>query len=246
MTKVGEGVRAEAAPREIELKLELDPRDLPALRRHPLLRGAFSAKTRTRDLLSTYYDTPDQHLRKAGLTLRLRRSDGTVIQTVKSAGASTGLFDRSEWEAEVAGDAPDFEAAANTPLTALLAEEGGREALGPVFTVGSKRSSAPVSGDGWDIEVTLDDGYVEAAGRKDAVCELELELRAGSSRDLFRLARELASEVPLRLGIRTKADRGYALLAGEGAQVVKSLDPGLDATMTAGAAFQAIARACLK
>ncbi|HSP24674.1 MAG TPA: CHAD domain-containing protein, partial [Saliniramus sp.] len=117
---------------------------------------------------------------------------------------------------------------------------------GPVFTVGSKRSSAPVSGDGWDIEVTLDDGYVEAAGRKDAVCELELELRAGTPRDLFRLARELASEVPLRLGIRTKADRGYALLAGEGAQVVKSLDPGLDATMTAGAAFQAIARACLK
>jgi inorganic triphosphatase YgiF len=247
MKKVGDGMRATETPREIELKLELDPRDLPALRRHPLLRPAFSAKSGTRDLLSTYFDTPDQRLRQTGLTLRLRRSDGKLRQTLKSVGASNaGLFDRSEWETDVAGDALDFEATASTPLTPLLAEKGVRKALAPVFTVASKRSTALVSGDGWGIEVTLDDGYVEAAGRKDAVCEVELELNAGSPGDLFRLARELASEVPLRLGIRTKADRGYALLAGEGAQVVKSIDPALSPTMTAGEAFQAIARSCLE
>jgi len=247
MKKVGDGMRATETPREIELKLELDPRDLPALRRHPLLRPAFSAKSGTRDLLSTYFDTPDQRLRQTGLTLRLRRSDGKLRQTLKSVGASNaGLFDRSEWETDVAGDALDFKATANTPLTPLLAEKGVRKALAPVFTVASKRSTALVSGDGWGIEVTLDDGYVEAAGRKDAVCEVELELNAGSPGDLFRLARELASEVPLRLGIRTKADRGYALLAGEGAQVVKSIDPALSPTMTAGEAFQAIARSCLE
>jgi triphosphatase len=236
-----------AAPREIELKLEVDPRDLPALRRHPLLRKAFSAPAGPRELLSTYFDTSDQRLRKAGLTLRLRQADGTTIQTVKRANrADAGLFDRSEWEGTVAGDAPDLAAAAETALAPLLAEEGVREGLAPMFAVSSKRSSASLSGDGWSVEMTLDDGAVEGAGRREIICEVELELQTGSPRDLFRLARELAEQVPLRLGIRTKADRGYALIGGEGAQVVKSIEPGVGPQMTAAATFQAIARACLK
>jgi triphosphatase len=235
------------APREIELKLELDPRDLPALRRHPLLRQGFSSKSKPRELLSTYFDTSDQRLREAGLTLRLRQADGKTLQTIKRANRTdAGLFDRSEWEGPISGDAPDFKAAAETALAPLLAEEGVREGLEPIFAVTSKRSSATLSGDGWSAEMTLDDGAVEGASRKEIVCEVELELRTGSPKDLFRLARELAEQVPLRLGIRTKADRGYALIGGKGAQVVKSIDPCVDPQMNAAETFQAIARACLK
>lgn len=251
MGKGSEAAQMQAAPREIELKLELDPGDLPALRRHPLLREAFSGRSKPKDLLSTYFDTPDQHLRKAGLSLRLRRVDGGMLQTVKSANAAdSGLFDRSEWEAKIAGELPDLAAAEQSALAPLLAQEGVRENLGPIFVVASKRSALALSGDGWSAEMTLDDGFVEGGGRRDAVCEVELELREGTARHLFDLARELASETPLRLGIRTKADRGYALLAGEaqgeGARVVKSIDSGTGPGMSAGETFQAIARACLK
>jgi inorganic triphosphatase YgiF len=42
--------------------------------------------------------------------------------------------------------------------------------------------------------------------------ELELELKRGAPPDLFAFAKALAACLPLRLGIRTKAERGYALL----------------------------------
>ncbi len=239
--------RVEAAAREIELKLELDSKDLPALREHPLLRAVRSARRKPKELLSTYFDTPDQRLRKSGMTLRLRRAGTTTLQTVKSANATdAGLFSRAEWEGPVAGDAPDLAAAAQTALAPLLAEAGVRERLGPVFAVSSRRDTIPLAGEDWRAELTIDDGAVEGGGRREAICEVEIELREGRPRALFALARELAAHVPLRLGIRTKADRGYALLAGDGPKPVRSVDPGLSTAMSAGDAFQAIARACLR
>ena len=45
-----------------------------------------------------------------------------------------------------------------------------------------------------------------------AISELELELKRGKTKELFRLARVLGRTVPLRLEVKSKAERGYALL----------------------------------
>src|SRR5690349_14849349 len=104
------------APREIELKLEVDPDDLDRLRSHPLLEPEMR-RARTQILHSTYFDTPDHALQEAGVSLRLRSADGCRIQTVKADRAAAGLvLNRQEWEHEVAADMPDFTLAEGTAL----------------------------------------------------------------------------------------------------------------------------------
>jgi triphosphatase len=46
------------------------------------------------------------------------------------------------------------------------------------------------------------------------IAEIEIELKQGERGDIARLARKLAREVPVTLGVRAKADWGYALLEG--------------------------------
>src|SRR5262249_21839452 len=73
----------------------------------------------------------------------------------------------------------------------------------------------------------------------------ELELKRGESAELFKLARMLAKEVPVQLAVKSKAERGYALIAGEVPQAVKAAPVALTPDCSRQAAFQAIARACL-
>ena len=102
-------------PKEIELKLEIGPADLARLHAHPLLGDGTQ-----RTLRSTYYDTPDLVLRKAGVSLRVREADGRFMQTIKSPNGHAGLFNRSEWKQEVKGRDIDLIAARNTALEPLL------------------------------------------------------------------------------------------------------------------------------
>jgi inorganic triphosphatase YgiF len=67
------------------------------------------------------------------------------------------------------------------------------------------------------VEVSCDEGRIEtAAGTMLPVCEMALELKTGEPQALFELARALNEAAPLRIETRSKAARGYGLLAGEG------------------------------
>jgi inorganic triphosphatase YgiF len=163
---------------EVELKLAIEPDDAARLEAHPLLRGA--AKPRT--LVSTYFDTPDHRLRKAGLSLRIRSDGRRRLQTIKLAdGAAAGLFARSEWEGEVAGSRPNRHTIRDTPVADLLPDAAALEALQPLFTVRVARSLHLVEQDGAAIEVALDKGTIEAEGRTEPLVELELELKRGDA-----------------------------------------------------------------
>lgn len=237
----------EDLPREVELKLELDAVDIPRLRGHPLLKEAFAAAGKPKRLVSTYFDTPDLRLRAEGLSVRIRRDGRRRIQTVKSAaGQAAGLFDRGEWEVPVPGDGLDLSAAAGTALAPLLDHDGVRENLAPIFTVTAKRTTLELANGVWAAEMTIDDGTVQAGELADRLCEIEIELRRGTPADLFAIARSFGEAAPLRLGIRTKADRGYALVSGETLKAVKGSDAGVVPGMSVADAFQAIGRACLR
>ena len=99
---------------------------------------------------------------------------------------------------------------------------------------------------GSQIEVALDQGVIDTGQNSSPLCELELELKKGNPGGLFRLARELSGSVPLQLAVKSKPERGYALLDGSEHTSEKSIDLEIPQTAPVEQAFKVIARSCLR
>jgi inorganic triphosphatase YgiF len=234
---------SDTTPREIELKLEVEPDDLDRVRAHPMLQQGGDA-TATQVLHSTYFDTPDRVLRKAGLSLRIRRVDGRRIQTVKAARDATGLaLDRDEWEHEVEGDTPDLSLAQGAPLDAV---RNCPAAIQPLFSLTVERTSLTLDRHGSQVEVALDRGRIDGRDGGCPFAEVEIELKSGDPNGLFDLALALSEAAPLRLSFKAKSDRGFEILDGEEPTRVKAEPIVLARRMTCSEAFQIIARSCLR
>lgn len=223
---------------ELELKFDVDEVEANQL----LERLAPAAPPARHTLISVYFDTPDERLRRHGLVLRIR-GDGRRrrVQTVKSRGRGGG-FERGEWEAPVADFKPDFDAAAPSPLAEICGREDCRT-LRPTFEVRVARLSRLVAIGDTQVEVAFDRGEVRANGATSTICEMELELKSGQVTALFELARQLSGGAQLDLSFTTKAERGYALLDPSAAPTRG--DPTIDPKGGAAEAFQAVAAAAL-
>lgn len=227
---------------EIELKLDVAPDCAATIAALPELAGATPV---TRHQSATYFDTPDQDLRRAGMSLRVRRTGDRWVQTIKAeSAAATGLFARREWERDVAGGQPKLDGV-DEPLSHFFAKKH----LAPIaaaFTTQIARTSWIVTFDGAEMELVLDQGEIAAGGRAEPVSEIEIELREGDPAALFGLARRIAAELPARLGVMTKSGRGYRLLDGAAPRAIKTAPVAIDDGMTAADAFRAIVRSCLR
>ena len=230
-------------PVEVELKLEYDPADRDRLLASPLLG---SQTGRQRRLVATYFDTPDRRLAKAGYSLRIRRAGEERIQTVKAAGSkAAGLFVRGEWEQPVTGDWPILNDATG-PLRQFI-DARDLKRIASLFIADVERIDGMIERPGATlIEYAVDKGEVRTDKHSAALSEIEFELKQGSPQALFDLARQLNEEVPLRLGVRTKSARGYALVAGRLAAPAKADPVLLDPQGTAADAFATIIDSCLR
>jgi inorganic triphosphatase YgiF len=229
-------------PIEIELKLEIDPGDAARVAEAPALAGLTGDR---QELLSTYFDTPDEDLRRKGFGLRIRRKGGKRIQTVKAEGeGAAGLFVRPEWECEVKGDRPVLDAHSG-PLAELFAPEV-LGALAPLFETRVTRTVFEPMIEGAAIELALDVGEAAAGPRRAVLSEVELELKSGNPRALFDLARQLDEHVPLRLGVRSKSEVGYRLTGDDKPRAIKAEPIALDRGGDARDAFAAIAHGCIR
>jgi triphosphatase len=104
-------------PREIELKLDVPIPSVPALSRSSLFKARAASARMPASLVSVYFDTKKLKLHKNALSLRVRRTAGRHVQTIKKEnGPSAGLFDRNEWEREIGTKQPDLDAASDTAL----------------------------------------------------------------------------------------------------------------------------------
>jgi triphosphatase len=240
--KIG-GDAVKNAVREYELKFKLDAVDAGKIEKHSALRASLEPSSEQR-LISVYFDTDELALQQAGVSLRVRDTGDCYVQTIKTANGAE-LFDRVEWECEVAGRRPDLEAARKTALEPFQ-DPQLRDALRPIFETRVDRRSYRLGRKGTEIEVALDCGEIATANCCRPVCELELELKQGSPAELFRLARELSASVPLRLELKTKAERGYALMEPDHHGVEKAAPVRLSADMTCGQGFRAIVQDCLR
>jgi inorganic triphosphatase YgiF len=229
-------------PVEVELKLEYDPADRERLLASPLLGAGGGQSLR---LIATYFDTPDLRLNKAGYSLRIRTDGKKRVQTVKaSSSKAAGLFVRGEWNRPIRSDRPILDEKAG-PLGQSL-DAAALAGIAPMFVTDIERRTGPIRQDGTLIEYAIDSGEVRAGQHALPLFELELELKQGSSQILFDLARALNEHVPLRLGVRSKSVRGYALVKGAPATSIKADPIRLDPELGAAEAFATIAGECIR
>ena len=231
--------------KEIELKLEFDPCDADKIKVHPLIATASQRAPRIEELISIYFDTPDLALSKKGVFLRVRESHGRYLQTIKAMQSAADLFERFEWETELSGRALDLDAAQGTALEPLLTP-ALCASLRPLFETRMRRMLHRLTDGGSDIEVAIDEGDIVAGARATPISEVELELKRGDTAALFSLARRLGETVPLRLAVKTKAERGFELLSDADFAVEKAGDLDIRPEVTIADAFRAIARNCLR
>src|ERR1700761_4032639 len=231
-------------PQEIELKLEVPPGAAGRVDRLPVLKGVKPDKAQT--LVSVYYDTDKQTLRKCGLSLRVRRQHGRYVQTIKqSDGTSAGLFRRNEWECHVDSIEPDLEAARGTALEPLLGKKLRRN-LKPLFQTRVRRQIYPIRRGNSQIEFTVDKGKVEAAGHSSPLCEVELELKHGEPDELFKIAQAMGEALPVSVASKSKAAHGYELVDGEPPGAAKGEPVELSPDANWATTFKVIARNCLQ
>ena len=230
---------------EYELKLALSPEQLDALLRNQFLRSLVQDRKASTRLVSTYFDTPARLLHERAMALRVRRAGRSRIQTLKvKANGTSGLQHFQEYEAPVLGDRPDLDRIDDPGLKAMFEENGLAAEIGPVFTTDFARRKYLLRLFESEIELALDKGEIQSGGQSLPICEAELELLSGRPARLYELALALRDSVPFRLEFRTKAGRGYALASNAAVRPVTGEKPALSSDMTAGQAFQTIARAC--
>lgn len=231
---------------EIELKLAVAPEHVEQLKRHPILRGLGQKRPTAKRLISVYYDTPAFTLMRKAVALRVRKIGSSRIQTIKrEAEAGKARIARGEWERRIKGDQPDLSRLDDPELRRLIGPHAGKGELKPVFVTDVTRHVWPLRVGASEIECALDVGEINANGRREAVCEVELELKSGTPAKLFELARQLNASVPLRLEPASKAARGYSLATRAPAQPRKAEPVHLQVGMSVGEALVAVARACI-
>jgi len=230
---------AAGAPQEQELKLRLRAQDVAALR----ARLDRLAPERSERVDSTYFDTPDLRLARARAALRLRAlgSGGRRrwVQTFKTGDSAAAFSRRGEWESPVRAGRIELARLADSPLaqvlgSALPAAGAGASGLSAVFRTCFDRSTWEIELAGSRIEVAIDRGLIEAAGRRETIEEAELELRSGGAAAVWQLALQLCRGGSRRADLcllpygDSKAARGYRLARGAALPVPPALVPPLD------------------
>ncbi|MBK9704079.1 MAG: inorganic triphosphatase [Betaproteobacteria bacterium] len=240
-------------PAEVELKLGIAPGAAGRLLRHPALAAARAGRgTRTR-LVATYFDTPDGLLAEEGIGLRLRHERGAWLQTVKGPplpASSGALVARDEHEFPLAGPELDRQALTRTPWSRPLQRALADPAFGPRFVTDFLRRTVPLRfADASTALLCIDCGELRDPDgeQRRSIAEIEIEQLAGAPLELFRFAALLAADLPLRILMAGKAERGHALLRGDPdgwRQPVRAAAPVLTADGDAASALAAIVREC--
>lgn len=228
----------------VTLRLAVPARQGEALRRHPLLRHAPRQKA-TRETL-IFYDTPRRHLSRSGLRLSLRRSGAGWTQVLTAhPEVWPGLSRANVWQVPYGGRF-DFSAIEEASIGGLLTRPKVAERLSAVCECAFHRTAWHLDpAPGVRILAKLDRGWIAAAGRREPVLEMMLELEQGAPPDLYDVALAFADRIALVPETLSKAARGERLAEGVAPSPVKASTVDLDPHGGVLAAFRAIALSCL-
>jgi inorganic triphosphatase YgiF len=160
-------------------------------------------------------DTPSRAITSAQRALRIRSIGERAILTLKGPNqGAEGVHEREEIEAPL-NDAPTYDPRDWPREIGEVAETLAQgEPLGVIVRVRVERQLWTVRRGGRVVgELALDTGEIIAAGRREPLRELELELKGSGKRaDLDALCVALTKALPLAPESRSKLQRGLALL----------------------------------
>jgi triphosphatase len=234
---------------EIELKLAIAPEDARSVRAFAgkaTSHGAQPRPTRNR-VYNLYFDTPDLLLKRHRMALRMRKLSRQWLQTLKTAGASTGgLHSRGEWEFALPDATLDLAHFSETPLGQLKQRAELHTLLKPAFVTDFQRTTwtiAPTPGN--VVELALDQGTIQCEGRTEAISEVEIELLEGDASAVFDVAGALISAVTAQPASASKAERGYRLFQQAPLVPVKAEPADIDAGQSVMDAMRAIVGGCV-
>jgi CHAD domain-containing protein len=200
---------------DVELELKYRVADAAAAARIAAARtfGPFRAAGRARQVQieDRYLDTADGALARAGYAVRLRRGPSMTVVSVKSTTpASSALHRREELEGP-AGPSHDAHAWPSSAARSLVLEHAGDAPLIELVTVRQLRRSRTLADETAEVELSLDEVAVVAAGRVvERFLELEAELRRGPATALDVLAAVLAADPDLAPEMGSKLERALA------------------------------------
>ena len=190
--------------REFELKYRATPAQQAAILKE---YGDFTPIT----METTYFDTLDGALSASRITLRRRFENGTSVCTVKTPADQHG---RGEWETEC----DDIKAAIpilcklGCPVDLVsLCAKGITPICGAKFT----RLAKTLTLTHCTVELALDNGILTGGGKEISLCEVEVELKAGSETAATDFAHEFAAQFSLLPEKKSKFKRALSLSRGD-------------------------------
>lgn len=187
---------------EQELKLHV-PKDF----RQAVKEAVNTTTAETIHLHAFYFDTPGRELARAGIALRLRKEQGIWIQTIKLPGDDS--LSKVEYNHPRPEATLDLDLYAGTPAEKAFSELS--EALETRFETDIQRTLRLQESSDSVIELAFDIGTIRSGSLEIPVCELEFELKEGSSAAIFNLAEVWQQQHHFILDFRSKAERGDTL-----------------------------------
>lgn len=202
------------AGHEFELRFAADEASFAKLRRSTALKARTVGPVRTRRLIATYHDTPDDRLFAAGIAWQIKRQGRSFLQTVKPINGA-GII-RTEAEAPIKSARPDPEAVLDAGISHALKHVLGGKVVVPRVEMDVRRTERRLVTERGDIvELSLDTSDVTAGESTDRAFEVDLALKAGTPASLIEIARPLAEDLPLELSLLSGAERGFYLREGK-------------------------------
>jgi len=205
---------------EIELKLLTDEQagEVIETKLLPQLNARVTQDTLV--LTNHYFDTPDRTLRKHYIGLRIRGNNQKFEQTLKTAGKSIGgLHQRPEYNIYLDEskhqnvEMPDLKLFPLSAWPESIDVSDLQTKIETLFTTHFERKIYLLEFSHGDIvELVWDFGEVTSGNKSVPICEIELELKKGSTAVLFDLAKRIVSLMPTSIGMDSKAALGYKLL----------------------------------
>lgn len=155
--------------------------------------------SRTIHMKSQYYDTADGLLRQNDAALRLRQENSRSVCCMKLRNESTpeGMRSHEEYECEASTIEEGLARLPASGAPGELCAKAAASELTVQCTVDFMRVSVLIQQNDTVCELALDEGELCHEGRTAPLCEIELELIAGSEQPFHALAAELAEHLSL-------------------------------------------------
>jgi inorganic triphosphatase YgiF len=226
---------------EIELKFTLSPQRQRNIGKVLGKLARTMSEPVRRHEITQYFDFADLALFKGSFSLRVRRSDGGYLQTLKSlAGEGGAAMARFEREWTLPHDRLDVTKLAGTPISGLMAERRDKP-IRQIFATDIIRVTYMLAlEDDAVIEVAVDNGHIRSGENAVPVHEIELELKTGPRAALYRFASAFHEARRLAISADSKAMRGHRLAAGRGFEAHKAEDLELPRDVTVAEGFRRI------